>query len=286
MSFSPRFTALEGFRLTRREPRLVLFLALLHSAVLMLAFAINPEGVRQLLVLMQQIVPGTQLTEAQSAALMQASFNATSTVILPVLLLEVVTQAAIARGVLTPGKDHLGFLRLGRDEVRVMGTCIVVWLAMTFAMFAALMIVGLIAGIAMAGVQALMLVAMAVGVAAAVGMVWLAVKFMLSVPISMTEQKVGVIDSFKATSGLFWPLLGTVGLAFLLAMAVGILVALIGQPFMSMTGGLEGFAEGKTGVVMLAGVAVWVLFNALANAAKSVLLYAPLTAVWAVLRHK
>lgn len=296
MALSATDAAFEGFRLVRRNPLALVAWTLLY-AVLTLTALFSLSG------MVDQLEAWSGRAEAldsvatpsldQVWALM-GEFGwilAQVAWLLPVsLVVGAMLGAAVARGVLTPSKDRIGYLRLGMDEVRVLTVTLVLSVLMCLAAVVAFVAVGvLIAAARAAGGDGPAIIAGLVGVLAATWFfIWLSVRLSLAVPITVAERRFAFFDSFSLTKGRFWPLLGMAILAVVMVMLVQLLSSIVSLP-LGIASGLEtwSFSSGQDPAAVRAALDVtnpWVIAHALVEAIVSALtvgvLYAPFAAAY------
>ena len=290
MRFSATEAAFEGFRLVRRDPKVLLFWGLLYLLV----------TVGQLVMMYlhrEQIAVGVAAIEALSTRPMNTpedmtawleAYNQTTAYgiwLLPLsLIIGAVMSAGIARAVLFPEeKSRFGYLRLGADEVRVLIVSICIGLLAGIIMAAAFFVLAvLIAGAALMPPLWLAVFVAFLGVIAL--FVWLAVKWSLAIPITMTRKKLAIFDSFAATKGRFWPLLGMAIVAGVMGILIWLLSMIVVMPLSLLSG--AGAMGGATSEMMrqLAAANPLLLLTAVANAIVYALMvgivYAPFSAAW------
>lgn len=281
MSFSPTDAAFEGFRLTRRLPKMLIALALVYlvfSAVLLLA-AFQPIG--ELMKVLNGFTAGADPTEAEMLTFLTLYGQIVGISFLPSLLVNSVIQAAISRAVVTGGDDKYLFLRLGKDELRVMAVNFVVGLILVAIGLVGFGIAGMLVGFAMNGYPLLVLLAVVLMLAVFALLVWMAIKMCLVVPIAVVEKRFGIARSFEMTRSHFWPLVGMMLLAVVLSIAVSVLGSIVTTPLTMLTGGLGVLAGGNslTGGV-IAGLFVWAILSAVLSAAQLLIMYAPMNAAY------
>lgn len=231
-TFSPTDAALEGFRITREKPRLLLrwavvyTLATLLSTVLLITYAGDT---------LMALRAAEESGETDPAFAVQALLK-----LLPLSLLGLVFTSVIGaasfRVILRPEDDRFAYLRLGADEWRLVLLTlmfIALWIGATFVVVLALGIVGAIIGAIAAvamGEGALEMVA-ALGALISLAVfpvwVWLLVKFSLAWPMTFAERRIQLFRSWRVTRGHFWRLFGAYLLAVILAVVVFALVLVI-----------------------------------------------------------
>jgi hypothetical protein len=277
MSFNAIQSALEGFRVTQREPRAILLWSLLHTfpLIFVLIFA-GPQMVQvvSLMVQMRETDPSTMDWQAIGQANATLSLWTAPTA----LALSAMIKAAAARAVLTPDDNRFGYLRLGMDEVRVFGVNVVMAL-----MFGALAGVVFLLPLSAAATPILALPALLAMMGGVVVLVWLALRLSLAVPLTVAEKRFAPFASFPLTKGRLRPLMGMAVLAGVMALLVSLLGAMVAAPLTSLTGGLESLAGADTadmGKLLLSlwpAMTSWVVISAVLAAARAAILETPFT---------
>lgn len=291
MSFNPTDAAFEGFRLARRAPVAILAWALAYAAFFLVFFGVAGGSLVTIISMAEQLEQTSQPSLEQLTPLMQA-YGALMGWALPLgLLFGAVLSAAIVRSVLRPDEKRFGYMRLGGDELRVLGVSVVVGIIMMLAGMVVFGVVGFLVGLA-GGLNApfLWLPAVLVGLAGVAGLIWLAVRLSLAVPITFAERRIAVLDSFRLTKGRFWPLLGMAVIAGVMSLLVAFLGAIVAAPLTMIFGGLERLANQEGGVVAILQAAwpallVWTIVNAILSAAQAAIVYAPFSVAYRELRQ-
>jgi hypothetical protein len=286
MSFNATESAFEGFRLARRAPVAILAWSLAYAAFFVVFFVVGGRSLIHILTLIEQM-KASEPSMAELSELGRA-YGLLGLWVMPLsLLFGAVLNTAIARSVIAPGDRRFGYLRLGRDELRVLVVNIAISL-----IFMAVTLVGMGVAMGLAGAAGAMslpvLVLPAVLIAlAAVGFgVWLAVRLSLAVPITFAEKRIAIFDSFAVTKGRFWPLLGMAVLAGVMTMLVSLLGSMVAAPLNLMFGGLERLTTGGASDLQALLVAawpallVWTVVNAVLSAAQAGILYAPFASAY------
>jgi len=167
------------------------------------------------------------LYEAQIAALQQAAAAPAAPPVgsfllaMPVgLVVLVMLGAAAFRAVLFPEQDRFAYLRLGMDEVRLLGTTLILIIGFYIAMIAAGIVAGLFVGVlavlgasAVIGALLIGLVMMALGA-------WLMVRFALAGPLTILQRKIVIGPAWRLSRGHFWQLFGAYIVVVLILFAV------------------------------------------------------------------
>lgn len=290
MTFSATDCAFEGFRLTRRSPVAVLLWAAAYAVFFGLLFLLVGPHFVTILSLIAEMEGQTEPPLEAMEPLMQA-YGVIIAWAAPLgLLFSAVISTAIARAVIRPEPRRFGYLRLGKDELRVLGASLIVSLAMFGVTFVGVMVLSLLATLAMAA-PALWLAVVLMTLALIAFATWLAVRLSLVVPSTFDEQRIVLKPAFAMTGGkAFWPLLGMAIIAWVLAMLVGLLGSAVAAPLSLMVGGAERLIgmEGASVPHLLGALgpmlAVSLLVNAVMTAAQITIMYAPFSAAYLQLK--
>ena len=214
--------ALEGFRLTRERPAVVLaWGAVLAAAQVLTVGLLAASGAGEALAAFTRAgaTPGTDpaaaaslLSAAAPALLMSAGVG---------LLADTLVYAALLRAVLRPTETRGAFLRLGLDELRLL--LVVAGLAV-LGFLSAVVLVGtlgmLVLPLAAAGGYALsgatpLVLALAVAVLS-----YPAVRLSLAPAVTLAEGRARPLGGWPLTQGAFWPLMAATLIAAALAAVV------------------------------------------------------------------
>lgn len=287
MSFNATESAFEGFRLARRAPWAILAWAAAYVVFFAVFFAVAGSSLIHIVTLAEQIQQSAEPSMSDLATLGQA-YGALMVFVLPVsLLFGAVLTTAVARAVIRPEARRFGYMRLGKDELRVLAVTLVVGLIMLGVLIAGMGLASAFGGMA-AGMSApfLILPAVLAGLATAAVTIWLAVRFSLAVPITFAEQKIAIKQSWAMTKGRFWPLLGMAVLAGVMSMLVALLGSVVAAPLNLIFGGLDRLAGAETAnvAVLLArfwpALLIWAVVNAILSSAQAAIVYAPFSAAY------
>lgn len=292
MTFSATDCAFEGFRLTRRAPVAVLAWAGAYAVFFGLLFLlVGPHFVTVLSVITEIQAQGRSEPSMEDMEQLMRAYGVIIAWGAPLgLLFSAVISTAVARSVMRPDDRKFGYLRLSKDELRVLGASLIVALIMFAVSFVGFMAVSLLAAGAMA-VPALWLAVVLLALAVLGAMAWLSVRLSLVVPATFAEGRIAVKWAFAMTAKkVFWPLLGMAVIAWLMAMLVGLLGSAVAAPFSLMVGGAERMIgmEGANVPSLLRALgpmlAVSLVVNALMTAAQVVVMYAPFSAAYLQLK--
>ena len=290
MSFSATEAAFEGFRVVRRKPVIVLLWGAVYLAMFLVMFGVGAGSFARVMALAQAIEQSAE-TSVEDVRQLGMAYAGMSWLIPVGLVVGAVLSAAVARSVLRPAQDAWGYLRLGKEELRVMAVSVVISLIFGLASAVGFIVIGMIIGAGAASGQAfLFLVALLLGLALVAGLVWMAVRLSLAVPMTLDQGRVIIFESFKATRGQLWPLLGMSVIVFIMTMVVSLLGSIVAMPITLMTGGLNSLAafDGVSAVEMLqqswVAIVSWSVINAILSALQLAVLYAPFSAAWQGIR--
>jgi hypothetical protein len=290
MSFSATEAAFEGFRVVRRKPVVVLFWSAVYLAMFAVTFAVGASSLARIMA-MAETLQSSEPSMADVEAL-GASYGGFLAWVAPLgLAAGAILSAAIARAVLRPEQSAWGYLRFGKDELRVLVVSVAIGLIFGVLGGAGFAIVSLLfASGAASGQAILFLVALLASLAVIAGLVWLGVRLSLAVPMTLDRGRIVVFESFKATKGRFWPMLGMALIVVIMAFVVSLLGGIVAMPVTLVSGGLESLAalDGAPLGEILArawpALAAWSVVNAILSALQLAVLYAPFSAVWRDIR--
>lgn len=290
MTFSATEAAFEGFRVVRRKPVLVLLWGAVYLAMFLVMFGVGSGSFARIMTLAQAVEQSAEpsLEDVRQLAMAYVGLSWLA----PVgLVVAAVLSAAVARAVLRPAEDAWGYLRLGKDELRVMAVSVVISVMLGLGSAIGFVVIGTIAHLGGASGQAVMfLIALLLGLGLVALLIWAAVRLSLAVPMTLDRGRIVILESFKATRGHFWPLLGMSVIVFIMTMVVSLLGSIVAMPITLMTGGLERLAvlDGVPAMAMLGqawpAILGWSVVNAVLSALQLAVLYAPFSAAWQGLR--
>jgi hypothetical protein len=288
MRFSATEAAFEGFRVVRRHPLALVFWVLFYVVTMAIGFALIGADLVNLLAAAERLEAASGDPTPEMLMPVFLAYMKVFAIVLPLSLITgAILHAGIVRAVLEPEQRRFGYLRVGKDEARVLVVMVVLGLAVMALSGIVFMILSMIAAAAVAtGTPALWFVVAVLGMAAAAAGIWAAVRFSLAVPITVAENRIAILDSFALTRGRFWPLLGMAILAGVMSMVVGLLGTLVFLPIDLLTGGRAGLAalEGQSLQSILAtawpAVIGWVVVNAIMAALQVAVVYAPFSAAY------
>ena len=251
-TFSPTDAALEGFRILRRRPDVLVIwagLVVLAAAVgLGLVWSVLAPDFGSLVTALQaRVSPGVLQPLAEKV-------RGTPLLLTPLTAtLHAVLGAAVLRAVLRPDSRSFGYLGFGGDEFRMFLIQMVSGLVLAGAMIAwVLFVVTFTAiGIAAAGIHSAeigkaILWAVIIGVGfGGGGMIYLAIRLSLAAPMTFMAGEFRFFESWTQTRGQVWRLAGTYVLAYFLYLVASLALLVVGL----VLGGLVFIASGGPAVV-------------------------------------
>jgi len=241
MAFSASEAAFEGFHIVRREPKSVAIWGLLlmvfsaAATIAMLPFmrsATTGFG----------LTPGSPPTTAAMGSFLSL-MGAIYLIGIPIyLVLMSVFTAAVYRAVLRPEDKGLARLKLGGDELRLVGLFVLqflTYLALWLAVVVVAAIVGAIAATALRGAGAgAVIVLLIVYLLVLLAFAFVAVRLSFAAPMTFARRKIHFFSAWRLTEGRFWPLLGCYLLALVFAILIGLVdLAVSGVLAFGMSGG-------------------------------------------------
>lgn len=251
MAFQAMDAALEGFRIAREKPKAMLIWA---AASLLISLA-SAAGMVLLFggTLNEFMAMGRSGSDDPTEVMsMMGQVGLLYVFLLPItLMIFAIFTSAVYRTVLRPSDSAFGYLRLGATEFRMAVVLIVLFLLGLAVSIAAIIIVAIIGGMlgvaislgsdgglgAGLAVGALILIAYAALIFASLAF-WTKLSF--AGPMTFAEGRIRIFESWSATKGHFWSLLGCYVVAGILGIVVSMLGGVISMAVMLGLGGAGG----------------------------------------------
>jgi hypothetical protein len=227
-AFSIPDAAFEGFRLTRERPGVVGAWALLYGLAslvtgVVMILTVGPKFAMLQAAARSRTPPDTAAAMQQIEAL--APFFLA---VLPlVLLFWSVLTCAVYRAILRPHDGGFGRIRLGADEVRMMGLTVVLWLLMMPTLFFWGLFLGIGGVLASAGGPLAALLQILVQLAAFGLIAWVWIHLSLAGPLTFVSGEIHIFRSWALARGHFWRLAAAYALALVLAAVIELLAQVI-----------------------------------------------------------
>jgi len=241
-AFSATDAALEGFRITRERPKVVLVWAIF-------SFFVSICSAIYLISIGQEARAVLDARVAEQAPDLQA-FGAAMADLAPMmvmgLLVQCVMAAAVYRILLRPEDHGLAYLKVGMDELRLAALTFIYVLLASLMLAVVVLAAGLIAALAsFAGQGAAILVAAASELFFLGLLFYVAVRLSLAPAITFAERRIAIFDSWRLTHGQFWRLTGAYFLAICGIMVIAVLVVTIFSALVAVAVGGDLQAVGK-----------------------------------------
>lgn len=270
MRFSAGEAAFEGFRVTRHHPAalgawaLVSVLSILATALT--ALPILQPVATELRAMIQSMMAGAQ---SQPSAAMQAQMTYAMWATMPVsLVTQAVLLPALYRAMTTEGRDRFAFIRLGRDELRVLAVLVIIALISLVLNQIGEMAVTLTGDTPMAALGGL------VSLLASVFAIYASVRLVLTSPATFATGQIDLKSGWRLTKGVFWSLLGMAIIAGVMASIVVLLLVIVALPVWSLVVGGAASAGGRVAALVI------LLLAGLGSALVMVILSAPFMAAY------
>lgn len=277
--FSPSDAAMEGFRLTKEHPGVMLaWSAVYFGGILLIALVMMATLGPQFITLARK----GQLTGADLeavASLLAQSWPAFLLVLLMTALLMSIVTAGVMRLVLRPTEHGFAHLKVGRTELKLTAANL-----LCIGLYAVSVVVGLVftAGASQFGsfgaILAVLLVVAFGG--------WIGVRLSLLLPTVFETGKISLRGAWEKTRGHFWSLFGMIVLAVIFYVIVWILFSIISFAVVELSGGEAAMQDiGRlTPVTAIAAVLTLVL-QLLLQVLQIVMIYAPFAVAYRELGH-
>ena len=281
--FDAADAGIEGLRLTRERPTAVLIWAglMLVTTVVFSSLLIGLAGdAYNDLIAMQQ--SGERADPERALAAFRGMAPALLLMLPLALLYYAVLYSAAYRAILRPEEGGPGFLKVGADELRMLGATVLLALMLAGLTLGVSLVYGFLVAIAAgAGGAAAGLLAFLGFFAVIAALVFFAVRFSLVLPATFAQRRIAVSESWRLTKGRFWPLLGAYVLSIALAIVVWLLALMIYFAVAALVAGVSeagavfqpdygSFASWFTPAMIL-----YLLVSALVNAMTTAIILAP-----------
>jgi hypothetical protein len=214
-----------GFRLIREHPAAVAVWGLLYFlATALFGLVLRPAAV-------QAASAGDDPAAAMNA--MQGMMGQLLLVNLAYVVLAVMLGTATQRAVLRPEQGGFFYLRLGLDELRMLGLALLLFVML----YVGILVLGLVLGLAMGvavmsgGAGGAFAAAMVVYIAAMLAaVIWFEVRFSLAFPLTLLRGRIIIGEAWRLSRGRFWTL-------FLAYFALTLILMLVWAAIMAVTMG-------------------------------------------------
>ncbi|WGM47409.1 hypothetical protein KOAAANKH_02286 [Brevundimonas sp. NIBR10] len=270
MKFSAGEAAFEGFRVTRQHPRAVAGWTLIWL-VSLIATALTALPILGPVMGELQDAMRTAMSGGGSGlpAAIQSRVTYAMLATMPVsLVTQAIVMPALYRAMQSEVRDPFAFVRLGRDELRVL--LVLLLLAIISVVLGQ---VGDTAVLATQGVN-LSFVGALIGIATTALNLFVAVRMVLAVPATFSRGRIDLKGAWRLTEGRFWPLFGMAIIAGVMACIVGLLLLIVSLPLSAMMAGAATSPAGAAGALLV------LLLMAVGAALVTIILSAPFMAAY------
>ncbi|MBI1196622.1 MAG: hypothetical protein GC203_02025 [Phenylobacterium sp.] len=267
--FSPSDAALEGFRLSRTHPGMLLAWSAVYFGGLLLIFLVMTAtlGPEFIAVARKDGFFSGDLDDISE--LLAHSLPAFLLVLGLSALLWSIMTAGVLRLVLRPSEHGFAHLKVGRDELRLT--------------LANLLCVGIYVATAIVGIVLYQAarqsgpIATAVVVLGALAFVfWVGVRLSLLLPTVFQTGKISLADAWGRTKGHYWPLLGMLLLAAICYVMVWVVFAVISVILVAVSGGGDALQDmTHLNVVTALSAVLTLIMQFLLQVLQIVMIYAP-----------
>lgn len=261
---------MEGFRLTREHPGVMLAWSAVYLGGIMLIGLVMMASLGPQFISMIQKGQLSSPEELDDVAGMLAqSWPAFLLVLLMTALLMSIITGGVMRLVLRPGEHGFAHLRVSRTELKLTAANL-----LCIGIGAISMIVGIVftAGASQMG---------SVGASLAVGLflafaLWVGVRLSLLLPIVFQTGQISLRMAWDQTRGHFWQLFGMIVLAVIFYVIVWILFSIIGLAVVELSGG-EAAMQDVTRITPITAIAavITLVLQFLLQVLQIVMIYAP-----------
>lgn len=217
---------IEGaFRLVRERPAAVAVWGLLYMvAVIAMSFVMRP------MIGFQAAGLGNDPQAAQAMlANMSTMFARLALLEFGLLLLFIVLMTAAQRAVLRPAQAGFFYLRIGMDELRMLGLALILIILFYLGLLVAVILIAIVAGIVAvaAGGGGAAVIAIIAGLLLFPVLIWLEVRLSLAFPLTLLRRRIIIGESWRLTRGRFWSLFGAYFVIFLIVFALAMVAAMV-----------------------------------------------------------
>jgi hypothetical protein len=223
--FAATDVAFTGIRFVREHPRTLAIWAGIQI-IISLAFGVLFVGLMGPYMAQLQAMnhPGDKPDPAQVLSAIGHLAPLYAVFLMFSLLFSAMLHATMARAVLRPDEERLGYIRFGLDEARQL-LLILLWVVLIAAAYAVVIAAAIAAGLALAATpRAFHPMFVVLGCLLVAGAaIYLVLRLCLASPLTFESRQVNLFGSWSLTRGHVWKMLG----AFLLVLGLGVVIMLL-----------------------------------------------------------
>lgn len=237
-AFSATDAAFEGFRITREKPRILLIWAGFYLIIsFLMPILLVTMGGQDLMAL--EAAASSPDADPSAALDNLAALAPLYAIMLPAgLAVQAILAAAVYRAILRPDESRYGYLRVGRDELRLAVLTLIYFVLTITAVVVVVLAGGIVGGIAYS-VMGSPLIGLALGMFFLGLLFYAAVRLSLAPVMTFAEERIAVFDSWRLTKGQFWRLVGAFSLAIASVVVVLMLAMVIFMAIAAVAAGGE-----------------------------------------------
>ena len=221
-----------GIRLVRTQPQIVAIWAALYLLMGVVGLIAMRPWMTSMMAFQQQAAANAAAGIRTPPVFPADLFGQLFVIELLVGILSVIAFAAVVRATVRPVGDRFAYLRIGMDELRLVGLGILVLIAAFVAELVAILGLALIGGLI--GVVAGKTVAIGIVAVLAFALVGAAiyaeVRISLAGALTVMRGRIVIKDAWRATKGRFWTLFGAYLLMSLAFAVAGVVVLAVTNP--------------------------------------------------------
>ncbi len=194
-----------------------------------LAWSVLSLAIMLLMAALMLPIYQAQLATLQSGIKVAPELGVAFWLLIPLLVfVGLMIGAATFRAVLLPAESRFFYLRIGMDEVRLLGLVLIIVL-IAIVMEIAVTIVAVIPGLLVSMVFGSgwgILIGVLIGLAALCGMIWALVRLSPAAPLTILERKIIIGPAWRLSRGRFWTLFGAYFVIALVIFVISIAMTL------------------------------------------------------------
>jgi hypothetical protein len=221
-----------GIRFVRTQPRVIAIWGGLYFAVVGVCMAIFMPAAASMMEFQRQAAANAAMGIKTPPVFPAGMFAGIFLFELIFFLLMIVMFAAAVRAVVRPTGDRFAYIRVGMDELRLIGLGVIFVVAAIVAELLAILLLVLIGVILsfVVGKIAGTIVAVVLGLVLFGAAIYAQIRLSLAGAFTVMQRRIVIKDAWRATKGQFWTLLGVYFLIALTFFIATILIVAVTNP--------------------------------------------------------